>query len=225
MLHGLTGHKTEAHRLFVKTARALQRAGFVGLRFDFRGWGDSAGDSEDSSISSMIEDASAATDFLLAQPGVDATRLGYLGFSTGGAVAAQAIAKDARPKALVLWNPVADGHQIFRGLINAERARSMTTLGKVDHNGNYLSRKLVEEFMSMKPVAALGSRPLPTLIVSADNDGAVPPVQSDSYLHALQKLGVRCEKATIAKADHVFTSVAWEQEVIERTVKWFATSL
>ena len=36
MCHGFTGHRIEAHFLFVKAARALCAAGLAVLRFDFR---------------------------------------------------------------------------------------------------------------------------------------------------------------------------------------------
>ena len=36
MLHGFTGNKIEAHRLFVKISDSLSKSGFIVLRFDFR---------------------------------------------------------------------------------------------------------------------------------------------------------------------------------------------
>jgi hypothetical protein len=225
LLHGLTGNKTEAHRIFVKTARALQRKGFTVLRFDFRGWGDSEWESEQSTIVTMIEDARAATDFLLGQRGVDATRLGYLGFSTGGAVAAQAIERDPRVRSLVLWNPVGDGAVIFRGRITNESALTLKSSNKAEYNGNWLGRELIEQFMTMKPAACLARRPVPTLILQAANDVAVPPSQADIYLEAVRGSGTRCEKVIVPEADHVFIAARWEQDVIERTVGWFADTL
>lgn len=221
MLHGFTATKTESHRIFVKTARALAKTGFVALRFDFRGWGDSGGESEESSISSMVEDVKAGTDFLLAHPNVDPSRLGYLGFSTGGAAAALAAGHDDRVRTVALWNAVADGGPIVQNLITVQRATAMATKGVVDYNGNRISRRFIMEFMTMKPVAALAKRPVPTLLIQAGKDPSVPAGQVDIYEQALAGKGVRCAKSILADADHVFSTSAWEQRVIEETVKWF----
>lgn len=220
-LHGFTATKCESHRLFVKAARALTKEGFVCLRFDFRGWGDSGGESEESGMSTMVEDTRAATDFLLAQSNVDLARLGYLGMSTGGAAAALAIGNDARVKSLALWNAVADGNQVARNIATVERMTSLGTKGKADYNGNWVGQRFVAEFLSMRPVAALEKRPVPALLVQAANDAQVHPSQVDLFQQALQKSGVRCEKLMVPAADHTFSSTVWESEVIGRTVKWF----
>ena len=39
--HGFTGDRVENHFIFVKMARMLAKAGFVAMRFDFRGSGES----------------------------------------------------------------------------------------------------------------------------------------------------------------------------------------
>src|SRR5207244_3810038 len=56
LLHGFTASKTENHRMFVKLSRQLASQGIASLRFDFRGSGDSAGDSEDMTIRSEMAD-------------------------------------------------------------------------------------------------------------------------------------------------------------------------
>src|SRR5471032_1034861 len=57
LCHGFTGTKTESGRLFVHTARALQKAGINALRFDFMGSGDSSGSFNDMSPNTQIRDA------------------------------------------------------------------------------------------------------------------------------------------------------------------------
>jgi dipeptidyl aminopeptidase/acylaminoacyl peptidase len=225
MMHGFTATKSESHRIFVKTARALARQGVVALRFDFRGWGDSGGDSEDSSVSTMVEDAKAATDFLLAQAGVDAARLGYLGFSTGGAAAALTAGDDPRVKSVVLWNAVADGGQILQRLMTPHKVKDLTAHGRVDHNGNWIGRAFVREFMEMKPAEALAKRGAPALLIQGSNDAQVNPAQMQMYAESLRRNGAQCETWLLPGADHTFSSTHWEEPVIERTVGWFAATL
>jgi dipeptidyl aminopeptidase/acylaminoacyl peptidase len=224
-LHGFTATKSESHRLFVKAARELARAGMTSLRFDFRGWGDSGGESEESSISTMVEDARVATDFLLSQHGVDANRLGYIGMSTGGAAAALATGHDPRVKSLALWNAVADGRQIIGNLVTPQRVQSLAASGRADYNGNMISQRFVQEFTVMQPAATLARRPIPTLLVQAGKDMSVHPSQVEIYEQALQEKAARVGKFLLADADHIFSSIAWERKVIEQTVKWFGQVL
>lgn len=224
-LHGFTATKCESHRLFVKTARGLAKAGVTSLRFDFRGWGDSGGESEESSISTMVEDARFATNFLLAQPGVDTGRLGYIGMSTGGAAAALAAGHDPRVKSLALWNAVADGGQVVKNMVTPQRVQSLASTGRADYNGNMIGQRFVQEFTVMQPATALAKRPIPTLLVQAGKDMSVHPSQVEIYERALQSKAVRVEKLLLAGADHILSSIAWEKDVIERSVKWFGEVL
>ena len=51
--HGFIGSKVGQHRIFVKTARELCRAGFAVLRFDYSGCGESTGEYRDTRLSSL----------------------------------------------------------------------------------------------------------------------------------------------------------------------------
>src|SRR6266568_7542966 len=100
--HGFTGDRMESHWIFVKCARALAKAGIASLRFDFYGSGESEGEFRDASLLGEIADARAAVNFFRWQ-GIDAERLGMLGLSLGGVIAA-ILAPDCDARALVLWS-------------------------------------------------------------------------------------------------------------------------
>ncbi|MFD7713410.1 alpha/beta hydrolase family protein [Streptomyces sp. NPDC059786] len=68
----------------------LVRAGLAVLSYDKRGVGDSKGDWQESTLDDLADDASAALDFLRAQPRVRADAVGLLGHSEGGWVALRA---------------------------------------------------------------------------------------------------------------------------------------
>jgi uncharacterized protein len=108
MCHGFTGHKAEAHRLFVHTARRLAQEGLVVLRFDFLGSGDSEGLFEEMTIRGEVEDALNALAFLRGHGRVDAARVAMLGFSLGGCVVALSLPRAGAVKTLVLWAPVSN---------------------------------------------------------------------------------------------------------------------
>src|SRR5208337_4739124 len=116
MYHGFTGHHMESHLLYVKIARALAKAGIGSLRFDFRGSGNSEGNFSKMTVSSEIDDAMVALDFLSGQSWVDDERIGILGLSLGGGIAAVVSGRDDRVKATVLLSAVARPYDDFAHL-------------------------------------------------------------------------------------------------------------
>ena len=139
--HGFTGTKVEPHRIFVKTARQLASIGFYVLRFDFRGSGDSAGDFSEMTISGEISDAIKSIDVLTAMQGVDPERIGILGLSMGGCVAACVSGQDARVKSTVMWAPLSDDPPDRKQEI-LERAKNTPTPEKSHSQTRTLSGKL-----------------------------------------------------------------------------------
>jgi hypothetical protein len=93
--HGNAQNMT-AHWLFVKF---LPREGYNLFVFDYRGYGRSAGKP---TRSGTVEDARAAIEYVLGREDVDASRVGILGQSIGGAVAVVVAAEDARIRGAVI---------------------------------------------------------------------------------------------------------------------------
>ena len=63
----------------------------------------------------------------------------------------------------------------------------------------------------------------PTLIIHPEKDEHLPLSHPEDYFQAVGS-AIK-EKVIVPGADHTFTSVAWEREVIDRTVAWFTTHL
>ncbi len=101
-LHGWAGYRIGPHQMFTKMARRARALGFPCLCFDFRGRGDSEGDAEDASLSTMITDTQAASRTLCEQAGVK--RLVLVGVCSGGEVALGAGATIAEVDSMVLWS-------------------------------------------------------------------------------------------------------------------------
>jgi alpha/beta superfamily hydrolase len=103
LCHGFTGTKSESGRLFVTTARALQRAGLNALRFDFMGSGDSSGNFREMTPNTQIRDALD----VLAWGRRRYRRVAFLGLSFGGATVICASHQAAKkPDALLTWSSV-----------------------------------------------------------------------------------------------------------------------
>lgn len=76
------------HRPFLVLSDFLTRAGYVVLRYDDRGVGQSEGNPYNATTFDIAKDAEAALQWLKQQPYVDANNIGILGHSEGGTVAA-----------------------------------------------------------------------------------------------------------------------------------------
>ena len=95
-------YRVGSHRQFVLMARDLARAGFPVLRFDYRGMGDS--DGESTNFEAVGDDIRAATDrFLEAQPALDAVVL--WGLCDAASAALMEGHRDRRVVGLILANP------------------------------------------------------------------------------------------------------------------------
>jgi pimeloyl-ACP methyl ester carboxylesterase len=83
-------------------AGALADAGFIVVRYDKRGIGQSGGRPESASLSDFSDDQRAAMKFLSARKDIDPKRIAVAGHSEGGLVSLLSAARDKRIAAVVL---------------------------------------------------------------------------------------------------------------------------
>jgi pimeloyl-ACP methyl ester carboxylesterase len=226
LLHGFTGTKVEAHRLFVKLARALAQHGIATLRFDYRGSGDSAGEFEDMTIRSEVADALEAIKFLASHKRINSRRLALIGLSMGGAVASYVVAREKhRVKSLVLFAPVAEGAGILDDLSTPDAVSSLAETGITDHEGNLVGVTFVRQFADMRPLREVVKSNCPALIIHGSKDETVPVHHADMYERALRAPDRVVKKVIISGADHTFNRHVWEHRVITETVDWLGETL
>jgi len=216
--HGFAGNKIEAHRIFVKMARALEKKGIVSLRFDFRGCGDSSGDFKDTTVMDEVEDTDRAINFIKRQPGIDRTKIGIIGLSLGGAVAAYAASRHKEVKALVLWAPAADLVEEAEQIRSENGVQEIKKLKAVDYYGTLLGRPFIKQIPRVQPLLAIKKYRGAALIIQGTRDDSVPLGHSLGFYRAMKKNGLSVERVLIKGANHVFSSYAWEEEVISRTL-------
>lgn len=221
LFHGFTGDRMESHWIFVKCSRALAAAGIASLRFDFYGSGESDGEFREMSLRGEIADGKVAVAFLRGQAGIDPERVGLLGLSLGGAVAAT-LAHSVRAKVVALWRALAHTARL-RDLAKQSAKKIPGKPGALEYNAREIPRGFAEDVLKVEPLRYLARFKGPTLIVHPEKDEAIPVSHARDFFQAA---GAETkELAIIAGADHVYTSVPWEQEVIVRTVDWFACHL
>lgn len=219
--HGFTGDRIESHWIFVKCARALQQAGMAALRFDFYGSGESEGTFRDMTLQGEIADAEDAVTFLRAQKGIATDRIGLAGLSLGGTVAAS-IASPVQARALVLWSAVAHTERLRRAIVRSGKAIP-SAQGNLEYDAREVSTRFLEDMLKVNPLAALTAFKGPTLILQPGKDEVVPLSDAEEFLSSAGA-AVK-EKVIIGGANHTYTSITWENEVIQRTVAWFKRHL
>jgi len=113
VLHGF-GSNSESPTVLQPT-RVLSEFGYVTLRFDMRGCGNSEGEFGRVICLEQVEDLGNALDFLASHPAVDPARIGVIGSSFGGAVAVYAGGTNPRVAAVVSNGGWGHGERKFRG--------------------------------------------------------------------------------------------------------------
>jgi dienelactone hydrolase len=217
LLHGFTGYHIEDHRLFVQMARCLADAGFVVLRFDFYGSGDSDGDFEECTVLTEVADAVAGLDWLTQQPGIDADRIGILGLSLGGCVAALLAGQDPRVKAAVFWNAVTLPELHFDDGVIPTTGPLAGIVG-----GLRVGPDFVPVFSALDVVGTLSRYTGPGLVIRSTADTHITQAEAEALRAAMAERG---SLRLIDGADHTFRRPDWRQEVFDITTRWLTEHL
>ena len=112
VLHGFGSNKDSGNSRVV--SRTLAEFGYVTLRFDFRGCGESEGPRGRTICLEQVEDTRHALSFMARRPEVDGERIAVIGSSFGAAVAIYTAGVDARVAACVSCGGWGDGVKKFR---------------------------------------------------------------------------------------------------------------
>jgi pimeloyl-ACP methyl ester carboxylesterase len=113
VLHGFGSNKNSQNVL--APCKVLEALGYVTLRFDMRGCGESEGEHGRVICLEQVEDTRNALAFLARHPAVAPDRIAVIGTSFGGAVAVYAAGVDPRIAAVISNGGWGDGERKFRG--------------------------------------------------------------------------------------------------------------
>lgn len=112
VLHGFGSNKDSGSCTIA--TKMFEAMGYVTLRFDFRGCGESEGASGKVICLEQVEDTRAAVTYLASRPEVDPKRIGVMGHSFGAAVAVYAAGVDGRIAACLSCGGWGDGVKKFQ---------------------------------------------------------------------------------------------------------------
>ncbi|HEY1233843.1 MAG TPA: alpha/beta fold hydrolase, partial [Candidatus Binatia bacterium] len=113
VLHGFGGNKDGQGQSVV--ARQFAQWGYVTLRIDFRGCGESEGEHGRIICLDQVADTRNAISFLSTRPEVDPDKIALVGSSFGAAVAVFTAGADRRVAAVVSCGGWGNGERKFRG--------------------------------------------------------------------------------------------------------------
>ena len=231
LLHGFTNERNElpvggtGETMYGRLARVLGEQGIASLRIDFRGSGESDGAWADTTFTGQLDDAQAAVDYLATRSMVDLDRLGVVGFSQGGLIAAELAARDARVRSLVLWSPVASAPDTYKHILGAESVAAgliadaplpVTTQWGAEFE---LSRGFFVDLFRYDPTAAIGDVAAPLLVIVGLRDTTVTPQPAYGELYLAYHDGA--EQLVTLESDHVFNVLTDpEPATFDAAVAW-----
>lgn len=230
MFHGLGSSRDEVGLIFADSADALARHGIASLRIDFRGFGKSDGDTGAFTLDRQNEDSGIALKALMATAGIDATRIGVMGFSFGaGAAIELAAAKRDDIKSVVVWAPIGNYRDDMLASMGQRAFDLAAQDGIVGLDLGWRTMALKNAFFESLGKhdlnAALAGYPGPFMAINGSDD----PYRK--YTAALIDAAAGSDKKAlvIQGGDHVFhvytPSRSMAAQVIDATVRRFVDTL
>jgi len=237
-LHGWAGNRLGPHRLFVPMARAFASAGYPCLRFDFRGRGDSAGDSAEVSILTMTEDTSLAVEFVRR---TWANRFIVLCGICSGTKAAIAASSMHEISGMILLSPERMGCLAgTAGKASKSLKTIFTYIQKLFLPQTW--KKLFERKINFRAVSSAMLRPEiaspeeraaeniwldmlkskftgPVLMAFGTSDPEAAPAEK-AYKHLFNEMKCPLEILHVEGANHSFYGTGWTKELIEEISQW-----
>ncbi|MEM9463660.1 MAG: alpha/beta hydrolase, partial [Myxococcota bacterium] len=156
----------------VQISRALVRAGFAVLRFDFTGLGSSEGRFEDSTFSGNVGDLVAAARFLAAKHRAPQLLVGH---SLGGAAVLRAAASLPSVQAVATVGAPAHPEHVTRMLTSARPQIEATGRAEVDLAGRRftITREFLDDLHEQPMRDAIAGLGRPLLVLHAPRDQTV----------------------------------------------------
>jgi putative redox protein len=205
-------------RILQRIGKDLASAGYMALRFDFSGNGQSQGEFTRSTFSKQISEVETAME-LLKEQGVD--WFGLAGHSMGAAIAILTGAgrEDVNGVCAIAGRSRSPG--AFKFLSEKQR-EELDRTGKVTFESRGRALALTDTFFSDADQYDLSRTirryPKPLLVVHGEADEIIPVSEAR---HAQEINPDGAELLIIPEADHMFMKEDHRRQVSERVVGWF----
>jgi dienelactone hydrolase len=227
LLHGFTGSRDELEipaakeGIYARAARLWAADGIASLRIDYRYNGESDGDFADSTMQAHVADGLAAIDWLARSGRVDASRLGLVGWSMGGAVGAAVAARSGHSlDAVALWAPGTNMASAIALMLGAETFKKGLASGGQPMTvtlpwGAQIALKsgFFESLYAVDPVAEITRYAGPLFVAVGTKDDVVYPQPVSGQI--LLDYHTGDEELFVREMDHVFNAFTGVEQVDE----------
>jgi alpha-beta hydrolase superfamily lysophospholipase len=206
--------------IFLQLANALSNAGYVVLRYDKRGVGESTGGEHGGTRDELLADVRAAVAFARARSAVDARRVFLLGHSEGGELVPSVAARDPRiagivllaPPALPLWRISTE--QTLAGVPPPDRAAARSdeaaALEKLRRSSD-VRNAWYRSSMDVDPIVDIRRVRSPILILQGAGDAQVLPADLPRLVNAARATNRDVTVRTFAGDNHLFEAIVGPQ--------------
>jgi len=229
MLHGTASQKDEVGDMYAREAQKLGAAGVASLRIDFAGSGDSALPQTAFTYTEEVSDAKTALTWLTHRPQIAAGKIGLLGFSQGGRVAATVAGTDQRVRALTTWSTWSEdgatAYLLFGPGVYEQAQRDGQVLVDLGFRTWTYSLAFFDSLKASQPLQDIAGYHGPLLGIDGTDDYIWP--QTKDLLYAAGSYDETFH--AIPGADHIYHVLDADQtqaeEVLDTTAAWFAAKL
>jgi dienelactone hydrolase len=228
MLHGYGSNKDEAGNGYKLIAAELAKKGIASLRIDFMGNGDSKADFVDFDPDKGASDADAAAAYLVSRKTINPGKIGIMGWSMGGGIAALSAGRNGIFKSLVTWAGAPDLTGVFddEGYEEAKKNGFVTATFDWRPPLN-LGLAAYEGARNIRILEELSKSTAPVLAINGSEDTVVPPETAGAIAAASKN---KESKAVIIDgADHTFNIFSGDlrafNELSDVTIGWFLSTL
>lgn len=231
LLHGFGSNKNEVNNTFSIAADKLLDQGIGTLRIDFRGFGESTGNTSETTIENMLSDASHALEYILHLPCVDIQRIGVCGFSLGAGISILVTTDSGNTiKSMCLLSPTGELSEDFKSYLGFDNYHKVEMAkDAVEIDLGWRKIKLKDKFInSLKQYHikdALASYKGSFFAVAGTRDSSCANAESLIDLSQSRNKKLR----VMQDADHIFNAFDEEKSqmnlVINELVGWFRSTL
>ncbi len=201
-----------------RLAEDLAAAGFIALRFDFSGNGQSEGDFSQSNYSKQIAEMQTAAG-LVAESGAD--WIAMAGHSLGGLISFLSASQSDIPRAVCVIGSRLSSMRATHFLSSAQK-EILEKSGEVSFTSRGRFLTITEEFFAdasgFDLPGMLSSFDRPLLMIHGDQDEIIPVAEAH---RAHDASGGRARLEIISGADHMFGNEQHRSEASRLATTWF----
>lgn len=228
--HGFLGHKLGQRDVYVRLSEMLTQKGFVVVRFDFHGCGDSEGDRNCFSLSDIESNGQTVLDWVKKLDYIDNNRIGLFGNSLGSHVVIHlARSNPETVRCAVLWAPVADGlfwlTEVKKNTQNSPADQQFDTI--LPNQPLVIADKLICQFTKTKDAVAAAKIPdhIPIVHLQGMEDSVTPISHQNLFRNESLKRNRTMTFVQFPDTDHSFADSPHHQEIMETITFYFSCLL